>query len=112
LNGITRGTYLEIGCNDPITINNTYLLEKVFDWNGFSIDIVPEYVDRFRKVRNNPVDLKDALLIDWKFEPNTIIDYLSIDTDPPTITLAALKHLRIDHQPGVAPRPQPAAFHA
>lgn len=37
--GKHNGTWLEIGCGDPIRINNTYLLEKRFNWSGTSIDV-------------------------------------------------------------------------
>jgi hypothetical protein len=36
--GRRNGTWLEIGCGDPIRSNNTYLLEKRFGWTGVSID--------------------------------------------------------------------------
>ena len=36
--GRRQGTWLEIGCGDPIRSSNTYLLEKRFDWTGISID--------------------------------------------------------------------------
>lgn len=37
--GCRHGTWLEIGCGDPIRSNNTYLLEKRFGWTGISIDM-------------------------------------------------------------------------
>lgn len=37
--GKQAGTWLEIGCGDPIRSNNTYLLEKRLGWNGISIDL-------------------------------------------------------------------------
>ena len=42
LDGKRNGTFLEIGAHEPINISNTYLLEKDFDWNGISIDIVED----------------------------------------------------------------------
>jgi len=36
--GKSHGTWLEIGCGDPIRSNNTYLLEKKLGWTGISID--------------------------------------------------------------------------
>ena len=36
--GLAGGTWLEIGCGDPIRSNNTYLLEKRLGWHGISID--------------------------------------------------------------------------
>lgn len=37
--GRRNGTWLEIGCGDPIRSNNTYLLEKKLGWTGISIDL-------------------------------------------------------------------------
>ena len=34
-----NGTWLEIGCGDPVRSNNTYLLEKRLGWTGVSIDL-------------------------------------------------------------------------
>jgi hypothetical protein len=42
--GRRNGTWLEIGCGDPIRSSNTYLLEKRLDWSGISIDM--ERMDR------------------------------------------------------------------
>lgn len=36
--GKTHGTWLEIGCGDPVRSSNTYLLEKRLEWSGTSID--------------------------------------------------------------------------
>lgn len=38
--GQNGGTWLEIGCGDPVRSNNTYLLEKKLGWHGISIDMV------------------------------------------------------------------------
>lgn len=101
LNGKTNGTYLEIGCNDPIVINNTYLLENKFKWKGVSIDIVEHHVVNFNSKRINPAYCQDALTTDYfaltqSVGLGTIIDYLSIDADPPAITFAALNKIPHD----------------
>jgi len=33
-----NGYFLEIGSNHPIKINNTYVLEKNYNWKGIMID--------------------------------------------------------------------------
>lgn len=38
-NGKKNGSFLEFGANGPIADNNTYLLEKEFDYRGVSFDI-------------------------------------------------------------------------
>ena len=35
-----NGTFVDIGCGFPKYINNTYLLETEFDWNGVSVDLI------------------------------------------------------------------------
>ena len=40
-----NGTFLEIGSNDPIVHNNTYILEKEHNWKG----IMVEYDRSFEK---------------------------------------------------------------
>ena len=48
-----NGTYVEIGSNDPKIGNNTYLLEKNYEWKGLSIDIEPGMVNKFNEIRKN-----------------------------------------------------------
>jgi hypothetical protein len=38
--GKINGSFLEIGGHHPFEISNTYVLEKMFDWHGWSIDII------------------------------------------------------------------------
>ena len=40
LNGKQNGTYVEIGGAHPTNINNTYLLEKNFNWTGISFNCI------------------------------------------------------------------------
>lgn len=51
--GKKNGTFLEIGAGNLLGSNNTYLLEKTFDWQGFSIDLedchTQEYYDKAEK---------------------------------------------------------------
>ena len=42
-----NGYFLEIGSNNPITINNTYLLEKV-DWQGIIVDPINYSSERIK----------------------------------------------------------------
>lgn len=101
LNGKTSGTYLEIGCNDPIVISNTYLLENTFGWKGVSIDIVDRHVTNFNANRSNPAYCQDALTADYVALTQSaglgnVIDYLSVDAEPPAVTFAALKQIPHD----------------
>jgi hypothetical protein len=95
--GKREGFFLEIGCGDPLYGNNTYLLEKYFDWKGISIDIDPASTSKFPGNRTCQIITEDATKLDYKeFLPFTTIDYLQIDCDPATASLAALKKIPLD----------------
>ena len=98
LNGKTNGTYLEVGNADPFYNNNTALLETVFNWNGISIDINQNEVNKFNNERKNKSICADALNINYKNlldeqKFDQIIDYLQIDCDPPEISFEVLKRV-------------------
>ncbi len=80
-----RGTFLDVGCGAPITINNTYALERI-GWTGLLVDNSHEAAVACQEVRITPVIWGDAVGLDWKnilpqyFKPG-VIDYLSLDID-------------------------------
>ena len=101
LDGLRGGSYLDIGAHEPIFINNTHLLESVFDWRGVSIELDEGLVARHRSLRRNPCHCRDATQVDYDALLSAsgigpVVDYLSVDTDPPQVTLAALKKLPHD----------------
>ena len=90
----TNGTFLDVGCAEPTIINNTFLLEKEYNWMGIGIDI-RDFKDQW-KIRKSKFIQHDALTIDYNKIINEIcinnrIDYLSLDLEPPKITYEALK---------------------
>jgi tetratricopeptide (TPR) repeat protein len=94
-NGKSDGAYLEIGAGHYDYGNNTYLLEKDFNWNGISIDINKHYTDIFNNNRENNCLCADATKIDYlelldNNYGSTNIDYLQLDCDPPNITFDIL----------------------
>jgi hypothetical protein len=104
LNQKTNGYFLDIGCGYPITINNTYLMEKNLNWDGLSIDI-DNYIEpngkSWEEVRNSKRVLNDALTINYTdlLEKNNapkIIDFLSMDLEPPQLTLECLFKVPFD----------------
>lgn len=101
LDGLRNGTYLEIGAHEPIFISNTYLLESLFDWRGVSIELDPEMAQRHKAMRTNICHHADALDVDYTKllrEQNMppVIDYLSVDIDPPCNSLSALRKIPHD----------------
>jgi hypothetical protein len=99
LNGKENGTYLELGCGGPTFLNNTYNLEKNFNWNGISYDLDERSILDFNKIRKNEAIVKDCLNLDYDYIIDKIgnkIDYLSLDLEPAEITLKCLKSIPLD----------------
>ena len=78
------GYFLEIGSHEPVYINNTYVLEKQYNWKG----IIIEYESKSYKThRENSIHIiNDASQVDYKnlLETNNFpleIDYLQIDLE-------------------------------
>ena len=82
-----NGYFLEIGSNHPITINNTYLLEKKYNWKGIMVEYDSSFLPLYKEHRNNSIHvINDATMIDYKtlFYSNNMpltIDYLQIDLE-------------------------------
>lgn len=96
LSGLKNGTYLEVGCNIPDYTNNTYLLSKDFNWNGTSIDFLPNVANAWKTQRpENKLLIADALTLDYAqlLQDNTVIDYLQLDIEPSTNTFSVLTKL-------------------
>ena len=98
LNGKRNGTYLEVGANQPIHENNTFLLESKFGWSGVSFEMIPDLVREFNRVRRNVCIRCDATVVDFTNIIRTSglgphIDYLQLDIEPPANTFKALKEI-------------------
>jgi hypothetical protein len=82
-----NGCFLEIGSNHPIHINNSYLLEKNYDWRGIMVEYDSNFLSLYKIHRPNSIHIiNDATKIDYKniFEENNIpflCDYLQIDLE-------------------------------
>jgi hypothetical protein len=105
LNFKTQGVFVDIGCERPITISNTYALETYYNWSGIAIDLVNHLdsnSETWSDVRPNSKHiLGDALELDYLtiFKNNNlpeIVDYLSIDLEPPQVTLECLYKIPFD----------------
>ena len=51
-----RGFYLDIGCQHPVSNNNTYLLYKR-GWSGMNIDLDPKNIRLFNSERPNDINI-------------------------------------------------------
>lgn len=82
-----NGYFVEIGSNNPIIHNNTYLLEKKYNWKGLMIEYDRHFEQMYKDQRPNSIyEINDARLVNYKeildknkFPEN--IDYLQIDLD-------------------------------
>jgi len=101
LKGKKNGYFVDLGSHEPTFINNTYILEKEFNWSGVLIEKDSQYVAKYPSVRNCTYICADACSInyrekfkEWGFPKD--IDYLSMDLEPPAITFECLKQLPLD----------------
>ena len=99
-----NGTFVDIGCGFPKHINNTYLLETEFDWDGVSVDLIM-YTEQdgltWNDCRKTKLVLNDALTINYSslFKESNLpinIDYLSMDLEPPDLSLECLFKIPFD----------------
>jgi hypothetical protein len=98
------GLFLDIGGAWPVYLNNTYLLEKNYNWTGTSIELESVYEAEWKAKRNSKFLVQNALTADYntiitdllKENDRDRIDYLSVDLEPPIITLEALRKVPFD----------------
>jgi len=82
-----NGFFVEIGSNHPIDINNSYLLEKTYNWRGIMIEYESKYLPSYKQHRPNSIHvIQNANTIDYKnlFQTNNVplqMDYLQIDLE-------------------------------
>ena len=103
LNNKKNGFFVEIGSNDPISINNSYILENNYDWKGIMVEYNNQWLADYKLHRPNSIHvINDATKIDYKslFETKNIplnIDYLQIDLEVHDgSTLNTLKKLNVE----------------
>lgn len=93
------GTFVDIGCNHPTELSNTYYVEKNLGWAGIGIDNEPEYERLWWAMRpRSRFVCADATRLDYRelfdrYQMPQVIEFASLDLEPPTLTLAALKAL-------------------
>ena len=91
------GTFIDIGCREPINHSNSALLEK-YGWNGIAVDI-NDYANFWKTERPNSIFIQsNALELDYKiiFEQTEIgnpITYLSLDLDGNGVAFECLKNV-------------------
>jgi hypothetical protein len=85
LNNKKNGYFLEIGSNEPVSINNTYLLETQYDWKGVMVEYNSMYKPLYVEKRPKSIHvIQDATTVDYlehlaPFPKD--MDYLQIDLE-------------------------------
>lgn len=51
----TSGTFIDIGCNEPVHTSNTYYLEKKCGYQGIAIDPLDDYAESWLQERPNSI---------------------------------------------------------
>jgi len=97
---VDGGTFLDIGAGDPVRFSNSVYLERVRSWRGICSD--PGFVEEHRAQRSS-IAYGDAFRIPWAEEieeaglvRDGAVDFLSLDLEPPDLTLAMLILLPMD----------------
>lgn len=72
-----NGFFIEIGSNDPININNTYILENRYNWKGIMIEYSDEWLNDYKKHRPNSIHI---IKINYKelFISNNVPPFIEI----------------------------------
>ena len=53
LNRMKKGVFIDVGCNHPERISNSYFFEKTRKWNGLAFDPLLKYYSDWQKERKN-----------------------------------------------------------
>jgi hypothetical protein len=85
LKGKRDGTFLDVGCYEPIDISNTFKLESELGWAGLGIDKDAKHSHSWKMLGRNFI-CADAREVDWLATCSIHglgrhIDYLSLDVD-------------------------------
>jgi hypothetical protein len=97
--GGTNGTYIEIGAYKPEHKNNSFSLEMLHGWKGFSLEFNEKLKAHWDQCdRKNKIYWADAMTFDYLAalkENNmpTRINYLQVDIEPPENTFTALQRV-------------------
>jgi len=98
LNGKTNGYFLDVGCCYWDYMSNTCFFDRERNWKGIGVDLMEKYADGWKVNRPNSIfHVGNAVEVDYQklLDDNDapmVIDYLTIDVDPPTtLSLEALR---------------------
>tara|TARA_B100001109_G_scaffold254919_1_gene255969 strand:+ start:1216 stop:1893 length:678 start_codon:yes stop_codon:yes gene_type:complete len=98
LDGKKQGYFVELGSKHPFYKNNTFVMEKIYDWRGLPIDWDIRYKKVWNRTRTDGQVVEDATKLDYtQYIPKDIkvVDYLSADLEN-FATLPAVKKFHED----------------
>jgi hypothetical protein len=99
LNRKENGFFLDIGAQDPEDLNNTAFFEKYRNWNGVAIEKASMWNEKWSNSSRKKTSYinNDARFIDYnnilKNNNIDVIDYISLDLEPPQVTFDVLKDI-------------------
>lgn len=84
--GPEKRFFLEIGSNDAIENNNTYLLESKYGWEGIMVEYDQKYEESYKKHRKSKYVIDDARNVNYRelldsMNFPTSMGYLQIDLE-------------------------------
>ena len=104
-NNLKNGLFVDIAAAHPININNTYILETDYNWDGISVELNPSWNELWKDRKCKFIN-SDAFLLDYKFlfdellqkheKKEKHLNYLSLDLEPPELTNKLLHFLPLD----------------
>jgi hypothetical protein len=86
LNNKKNGHFLEIGSNDPISINNSYILESQHNWYGLMVEYDKKWETSYKQNRTSNYIIQDATTVNYaqlfsQYNFPSSMDYLQIDLE-------------------------------
>ena len=57
-----NGYFVDIGANDPIKYNNTYLLENKYNWTGICVEPTTSCYNKLKQIRNKNTIIDNRVL--------------------------------------------------
>ena len=91
--GVKQGSFLDLGCHDPVSMSNTFTLEQL-GWGGVLMDCDQHAVDECKICRHpdrTKVILANTVEFDWGSLPDKHYNYVSLDVNEDS--LATLQRL-------------------
>ena len=56
----SNGFFIDVGANDPVILNNTYLFYKL-GWTGLNFEPIPELAEKFKDKRSRDIVITKAM---------------------------------------------------